>query len=255
MLRPALRRLRRTGSGYMQTVRQCVDAFGHWQGVPIALDMITRDAATLRFDGRRVRLAFRRSTSDRVVFQQVFIAGEYDHSCLPTHARLIVDAGANVGYASVFFSRRYPTANVLAIEPEESNFRVLSRHVRVLPNVRPMKAALWHSPGRLHIINPTDQKWSFRVAESAKGSVPAITVEDILRSQDQDIDILKIDIEGAEKELFENGADVWLPRVRTLILETHDRFKPGCSSAVDDTLSRFEHRRYRKGENEFFVLG
>jgi hypothetical protein len=60
------------------------------------------------------------------------------------------------------------------------------------------------------------------------------------------IDILKLDIEGAEKEVFSN-CDKWLGNVRILMIELHDHLKPGCSSIVYSALAKFNFSECRNG--------
>jgi len=63
------------------------------------------------------------------------------------------------------------------------------------------------------------------------------------------IDLLKIDIEGAEKEVFE--ACDWMDNVQCLMIELHDRFKPGCSEAVAPSAKGFS--RSEQGFTTLFV--
>jgi FkbM family methyltransferase len=188
----------------------------------------------------------------------VFIYRDYEHPCLPADAQLVVDAGANVGYASLFFADRYPNATVVAIEPEPANFEALVRNARYHPRIKPLRAALWPTQGKLDIANPGDEAWAFQVTAKKTGNIEAVTIPDLLERfapNNGRIDVLKVDIEGAEKELFETGVGSWIDRVGTLILELHDRFRPGCTETVLAALSSHPYRRHERGENVFFVLG
>jgi FkbM family methyltransferase len=66
------------------------------------------------------------------------------------------------------------------------------------------------------------------------------------------VDILKVDIEGAELELFAHGAHQWLPRVRRVVVETHDRFRPGSDDAVRAAMLPLFEELPRSGENLIF---
>jgi hypothetical protein len=66
------------------------------------------------------------------------------------------------------------------------------------------------------------------------------------------VDILKIDIEGAELEIFSQAAEQWLPKVPLIIVETHDRFRPGSELAVRKALALMFWELPRCGENLFF---
>ncbi len=67
------------------------------------------------------------------------------------------------------------------------------------------------------------------------------------------IDILKLDIEGAEQELFESDSDTWLDRVNALIVELHDRLRPGCSDAFYRAIRRHNFARLYRGEHVLLV--
>ena len=67
------------------------------------------------------------------------------------------------------------------------------------------------------------------------------------------IDILKIDVEGAERAIFERKP-AWLSRVRALLIETHDQFVPGCSQAVFDALSSYQYDRVIRGDVDIVLF-
>jgi FkbM family methyltransferase len=189
-------------------------------------------------------------TSDAEIFEQIFVHEQYG---VRTNAspKLIIDGGANVGFASVYFANKYPDAEIIAVEPDESNFNVLRENTRLYPKVKPVRSAIWREKTPIRIENPGDSKDSFRVQESEQeeGSLDALTIEDVLKSSGADcIDILKLDIEGAEKEVFENS-EPWLDKVGILIVELHDRFKVGCSDAFYSAVSRLKFDEEIKGQN------
>jgi hypothetical protein len=68
-------------------------------------------------------------------------------------------------------------------------------------------------------------------------------LNDILSQRDKEtIDLLKIDIEGAENELFRTNYESWLPRTRAIVLEIHNHFRPDCSSVLEKALSQFHFK-------------
>ena len=83
----------------------------------------------------------RPGTTDQNVYDEIFLEREYDIN-LGTPL-FIVDAGAHIGLAAVFFASKYPKATVIAIEPEPSNFGVLLRNVENYNNIKPIQAGLW----------------------------------------------------------------------------------------------------------------
>lgn len=201
-------------------------------------------------------VVIRRTTTDLQCLEKVFLEREYKVP-FDVSPRVIIDAGANVGMATLYFAAKYPQARIVAIEPESSNFEILCRNCGNLPNVSLIKAALWPYHGPLTIQNSNVQKWAFSVVEKdgldgGEGSVAAITIPEILRQLSVDkIDLLKLDIEGAELELFACGSDVWLDHVRLLVIELHDRFRPGCAQALYTAINGRPFIQEIKGETIF----
>jgi len=80
-------------------------------------------------------------------------------------------------------------------------------------------------------------------------TVRAYTIAELMRLTGKDyIDILKIDIEGSEKEIFEYGFEEWLPDTKLIIVEPHDRYKPGSSKALFNTISKYDFSLEVSGE-------
>jgi FkbM family methyltransferase len=209
----------------------------------------------LRMLNRHVTI--RPGTSDLRCLRKVFVNYEYEIP-FDTNPRLIVDAGANIGLATLFFSGKFPGTKIIAIEPEPSNYDLLVRNCSGMTNVTLWKAAVWNTDSSLQIANPDAEKWAFTVKpETLNGSgIKALTIPQILAQSGHDtIDILKLDIEGAERELFQDGCEEWLPRVKMIIIELHDRFVPGCSRAVYSKLCQMPFRQEIRGENIFVLLG
>ncbi len=201
--------------------------------------------------GLKHPIALRVNTSDFEVFHRIFIDGELDFDLRKVPTR-IVDAGANIGLASLYLLSRFPHARILALEIEDSNFALLRRNTSAYPNVTCLKMALWSGAARLGIANPTDEHWMFRVTPAASddaGGVPAVGVKDLMELfEGKHIDLLKIDIEGAEKQVFQDGADEWIDQVDTIAVELHDRFEPGCEAALAGSLENHKHEISMAGE-------
>jgi len=206
----------------------------------------------VRLDHLAGPLAMRTRTSDRRTFDKIFVNGEYDIP-LPRTPLLIIDAGANVGYASVFFANRYPQAQILAIEPDAENFRLLQHNTRAYPNIRCMQCGIWSRNTYLRIENPQDEPWAFRVAETdvAAGSIAAVTLERLMRQAGASrIDVLKMDVEGAEREIFAAAdARLWLEKTDTLIAELHEDISPGTAAALEKAIDGLPFERGKLGEN------
>ncbi|MCW5695606.1 MAG: FkbM family methyltransferase [Bauldia sp.] len=195
-------------------------------------------------------LKVRLHDTDPIVFEKIFIEGEYGHH-LPDGVRVIVDAGANVGYSVAWFRIRFPDALIIAIEPDPANFALLVENCAHLPQVTLIEGALWPTEAKLG-LQILDGAWGTRVFASPEGTVRGFSLDTIMRDFDLDaIDILKVDIEGAEKEVFETPGP-WLDRTRCVIVETHERFRPGSEAAVRNALRKSAFAARRVGESDFY---
>ena len=113
----------------------------------------------------------------------------------------------------------------------------------------------------MKIDNRSTEAWTFSVSDEYFSSdssprVHAITVPDILHRLNADrIDLLKIDIEGSELQLFSRGSEKWLSRVDFIVIELHDRFVSGCSRAFYSALASWQFSQELRGENVFVRVG
>ena len=204
-------------------------------------------------------LIIRENTSDESVFRQIFVDKEYDIP-ITIKPKLIIDGGANVGYASMWFANKFPNAEIIAIEPEQSNFNVLEGNTRDLPNVKAIRAGIWHNSTNLKIKSSNfnwSGEWDFVTEEqldSTDETVNSITISQILQeSNAEEIDILKLDVEGAEKEIFTYNYEEWLGKVKILIVELHDTYKDGCREAFFSAVKNYDFDTFNKGENVVLV--
>ncbi|MGH8177576.1 MAG: FkbM family methyltransferase [Steroidobacter sp.] len=241
------------GSHYPAYVRR----FGLGTGSSLyARTKFKRGPLEITVPGVRHPLHLRAGTSDRNALNEIFVKGWYDHP-YPGTPRFIIDAGANVGFASVRFAHMYPEATIVAIEPDAENFALTRRNVAAYRQIDPLRAGVWPRSARLTIENPQDKPWAFRVREARDGepAFAAISLQDVMaRHAVQTIDILKIDVEGAERELLaDEHCDEWLARTNMIFIELHDRFLPGCTDALEGALQRHSFVRQSVGQNLLLI--
>jgi len=234
-----------------------------WQrcGLRTALTIALQDrfgkgSYSIRPRGVPHPIRLRAGSSDSAVVVQIFDTRELAID-LPFTPRTVIDAGANNGLSAIWFANAYPQAVILAIEPDRENFALCRENTRPYPNIRCVHAALWHQAGHLTLENPGSSAWARRFEDKKDDEAAQSTkVEAITMRQAIDlaggggiggIDILKLDIEGAERELFQHE-DGWMERVRVLILELHEEASPGCEAALESALARASYRRTQKGE-------
>ena len=154
----------------------------------------------------------------RETYQRILDAGQ-----IP----LIIDAGANVGAASIWFSRQFPQARILAVEPDADNAEVCRLNTRDLPNIKVIEAAIGSEHGWASLRNPEDQAWTLQTMRNKDGRIAVCTIPELVlvERQPAKIFLVKIDIEGFEDDLFAKSVD-WVDEAEVIIIEPHDWLFP-----------------------------
>ncbi len=238
-------------SGRLKRVRQ-LSLLSGWFGWCDTIRFIagelfaTRRVRTVEVAGETVQL--RTATADAMVATKILIDEEYRLAECES-PEVIVDAGANIGMSAIYFARKYPQARVFAIEPEAENFELLKANTASFGNVIPVRAALWSRRETRTLLSRPSDTVGFTVSE-AQGEagatdqrVECITMESLMQQHDiRRIDILKMDIEGGEKEVL-GHSEAWIGSVRVIAAELHDRICMGCIRAfylATKDFARFE---------------
>jgi len=148
---------------------------------------------------------------------------DYELPGLPRVARTIVDLGANVGFSARFLGERYPDARVIAFEPDPESFELAQRNLAGRAHVSLRNVGVAGEPGSLELHRFAAGSWSTSTFMSRHEvmetfAAEAVTLDSIIEEVG-DIDLLKIDIEGAEYEVLE--ACRQLDRVRCIVGEVH----------------------------------
>lgn len=203
----------------------------------------------------------RNGTTDLHTFHQIFNLKEYEIK-LDFHPTTIIDAGANIGLAAIYFTNKYPNSKIICIEPEDSNFRLLEINIGNYSNLNCYQRALSNlSNQSFNIIDSGLGHWGFMTEtlessqdKNVKGLVKSITPDEIINENNLNIiDIFKIDIEGAEKELFESNFENWIPKTRCIIIELHERYKKDSSKNFLEVISKYDFSYCKSGENEVYI--
>jgi FkbM family methyltransferase len=209
--------------------------------------------------GSKTKVLLRLGSSDIVVFNGIFRWQEYGWD-LEKAPQTVIDGGAYIGLSAIYFTMRYPGVRVIAVEASEANYNLLVRNTSAFANIEPVHAAIWPQPGSLMLTDPGTGLWGLQVTDAgvqqsaapreneSADSVRAITIPDIIRDYHLDkVGLLKVDIEGSEKELFA-APEPWLNQVDAICIELHDWFKVGCSRVFFAAVKDFSVEAWR-GEN------
>ncbi len=215
--------------------------FGLFSGLFTFLQVEVLSFSKVFLVGYRYPIFLRRGTTDVKTFREIFLFGDYKYDF--EAPKVIVDGGANIGLASVYFNKRYKDALIYAIEPDQSNFLTLCSNVASLPMVTCIHSALWHQDTFLKIMDKNENAWAFTVDECSEdepGSFVALSITSLMKKYSiERIDVLKLDIEGAERELFSQNVDSWITRTKYIFIELHDWLKKDSSKSVFKTISQY----------------
>jgi FkbM family methyltransferase len=188
-----------------------------------------RAETTPRFTPGRIRMIhYDLQYSDLLSFcpqwQDIFVKKVLDFQTASPAPR-ILDCGANVGLASLYFKRAHPAARITAYEADPSVFGFMDANLKRngAGDVETVHAALWTSTGTLSFqCEGSDSGMIGSLPGAVDGrstSVPSLRLRDILAREP--IDLMKLDIEGAEDAVLGDCEDV-LANVRALIMDLHE---------------------------------
>jgi FkbM family methyltransferase len=205
--------------------------------------------------GATVRL--RSNSTDIQIFEQIFLLRDCEAS-LKSAPNLIIDGGAHVGCSAIYYGLQYPGAKIIAVEAEKSNYEMLKNNVKQFPNIDAIHAAIWFESGEVEISNPDDDGWSFRVHSPLNRAHPnaisAVTLDELLDTSGfTQIDLLKLDIEGAEKQVFSSPDLKWLNATRNMVIEIHDNIVPGCSDTLKSALKSYSFKKIETTFNLIYI--
>lgn len=188
-------------------------------------------------------LLCRARTRDIDVFKHMFVVREY--ACLDflSRAELIVDCGANAGFSSACLLSLFPDAQLIAVEPDPGNYNMLKKNTAAFgTRCTSVNAGVWSKNCGLKFSEEPfgdGREWAISVREAKEGEQADIQGVDIhallAMSPCSRISLLKIDIEGSERELFQSNSASWLEHVDNIIIELHG---DECSQLYLDAVSR-----------------
>lgn len=214
-------------------------------------------------------LKLRPRSGDAAIVSQVFSWLQYDTSVFPQHARivkgynailergrspLILDLGANNGVSARWFTREYPQASIVAIEPDPDNARICRLNTAGYP-VEVVTGAVGGTPGQVSLDTSSKVTVSYTTRRSNDGGVSVVTVNQVLdRRPNHELFIVKVDIEGFEEDLFSAGTE-WVQDAHVIIIEPHDFKFPDrdTSRHLQETMGRLPFQLLLSGENLIYV--
>lgn len=230
-----------------------------WSGIRLVFRNYYSNKKMMKFFSEKAGnpIFLRSKTSDFELFFDIFVKEGYKINP-PKTPKTIIDLGANIGLATVFFKQQFPDSKIISVEPEMSNYELLVANTKDYEGITCLNKAIWKNETNIEIVDNGYGKWGFMVKETKEKtskSFESISINKIIEDYSIDkIDILKIDIEGSEKELFEFNFEKWLSITDLLIIELHDHMRAGASKSFFNAISSFDYKIEIKGENIFCRL-
>lgn len=163
------------------------------------------------------------------------------------NAKCVIDAGANIGYTAVLFANWWPNCKIISIEPDTENYELTKKNADAYKNVMVLHGGLWNKQATLKIEAGQEDGFVVRevsgqtVSVSAQNLTNGFSIQQILKEHNfSQIDFLKMNIEGSEKEVFSENYESWLPQTKAMLIELHDGKNAGCSKAVFSTTNKYD---------------
>lgn len=174
--------------------------------------------------GRPHDLWLRTIGGDIFVLHEVFGTDCYYPPVSFSTLRTIVDLGANVGLTTLYLASKAPEARFICVEPDPSNAELLRRNVSALPEVVIVEAAVAKTSGTV-AFDDMRPSWGGGIVRDGRLRVEAISIDDLIirYAPEGMIDLVKMDIEGAEADVL-SGPMQWLDRVSCIVAELHPPF-------------------------------
>ena len=205
------------------------------------------------------RIFLRTYAGDIDIFYEIFYRKIYELPLI-SNKEVIIDAGANVGFAALYFLHHLPGSNIYCIEPDPENFKFLQKNLQSEIDkgiVKLFLAALSDKDGFLN-LRKSRFKYNTGVTEQrAENSIKVIayTVTTFLKKFNiEKVNLFKIDIEGSEENIFK--ADVfWLTNVGEVLIELHsEAIKIMCFEIMElREFTLLYHNRREKTDVFHFV--
>jgi FkbM family methyltransferase len=188
----------------------------------------------------------------RQLFEEIFYRNEYYFKTAKKNP-VIIDCGANIGFSIIYFKWLYPKSTIYGFEPDKKTFELLKRNIfkNGLKNVHLINSAVSDKSGKIDFFfdqeRPGHLSMSTRYGRMPKNktSVESISLSSFIKKNDiKNIDFIKMDIEGSEKEVMKDlDKNKMFDRIKKLLIEYHHKIT-GEKSCLGDYLKILEKNNF-----------
>lgn len=181
---------------------------------------------TVQFGGRVIPFQHFNNPLSLKICKEIFEGRTYPQNPLFGKVELIVDIGANIGAATLFFAANHPNARIFSFEPTPSTFELLAKNTSVLAQVKAFPFGLSDKDDECLIYQGNMDSVTNSILKSPETSGQGTKIQlrkalDVLKSEAiERIDILKIDTEGCEVPILQSIGEL-IPAVGVVFLEYH----------------------------------
>jgi FkbM family methyltransferase len=209
--------------------------------------------------------------SDYITVQEIFFNNDYNLKKFNflenkndnnKKKKLIIDCGANIGCSSLFLYKDHPKSFIVAIEPEKKNFALLQTNTKSIENLRLINSAISSEEHFFSLEKSNDSRAHKIIDENYEKcdcSIKTLTINNILKEYSEnkfDFFLIKIDIEGFEKKLFEKNTE-WVDNFKVIIIELHDWMMPFNNQSLNFQKKILNSKRHKdiivSGENLILI--
>jgi FkbM family methyltransferase len=192
-------------------------------------------------------VALRKGTTDSKVFDEIFVERAYAPCVAGLPANLgmvtLIDLGANIGLSVLFLARALKVIEIIAVEPDPDNFRMLSENLRragLANRSIALRAFAGVETACAELLDPGNGAWGKRMGVLADTGIPVLPLAEIASTAKTNTTlVLKCDIEGGEQQLFLHIRD-WEDLICYVFLELHTEFL-----SVDQLLACLDSSSFR----------
>lgn len=280
-MRVSYMRAKRAMSDRQLRVKKIQSVLGKWYGLKYRIAYASHRKTYIPWIGKReitlklynkYYMKVRLFSRDLDFFENIVVGkpvnnkyvGEYDID-FDNSINSIIDLGANIGLFCFMQAINFPDKKIIALEPEESNYDILSRNMAQFDNVYCLNAGVWYRDAKVKvypsrvIVHPSEtySEGAFYVGECSsdeENGVDGYSIETLIKRYDLQNYMVKMDVEGAEYEIFTEGELKWLDNCQLLVMETHEWILPETKmdKVIDSTLTNLNYEKTQLGENKIY---
>ncbi|HMP28267.1 MAG TPA: FkbM family methyltransferase [Saprospiraceae bacterium] len=246
---------------FLKKIKKYVQCLGIYEGLIFTYHVFTQNTNNIQNKKHNSSIKLRSNSTDLLIYEQIFFDKNYsiDWEKYISNPKVIIDGGANIGLFSILMADKFKEATLYALEPDKANFEILSHNTKDYPKIHCLNKGIWNEDTHLKISDKYNMgNWGLVLEETTltENTTPVIKISTLMSdNQIQKIDILKLDIETSEKQVFSKNYSEWLPKVKVLVVEVHDWVENGCGQAVFKAINEcIENYSYLIcGENTIII--